>query len=154
MFSKFRSGLFLFVFFSVFLLYTGTVSRVSGSSNLYPAATVIGDEAGLFTCIVTGIVIAFLVITLFYIIHLKKRLSSALMFSKSINENAKAMIIICDSDGRVVLFNKFAQEITGHGRRDAEGKKIDEIPFLNSNPGLGKQIYECIESRNNVQNLE
>lgn len=154
MFSKFRIVLILFIFFSVLVLYAGTDACVFGNRDLYPAAGS-GEQTCILSCIAVGAVVISLLIIMAksYIIHLKKKLASERMISKSIVENAKAMIIICDSDGKVILFNKFAQEVTGHGQEDAEGKKISEIPFI-SKSNLGKRIFECIKSGNNVQNME
>ncbi|MGI6669232.1 MAG: EAL domain-containing protein [Acetivibrionales bacterium] len=154
MFLRLGIVLILFLFFSVIILRAETVACFSGNNGLYPATESTADKAGIFSYIVIGAFIIFITAMLFYIIRLRKKLSSELIISKSISENAKAMIIICDSDGKVVLFNKFAREMTGHGPEDVKGRKINEIPFFSNDSGIGKQIYECTKNGNNMQNLE
>jgi len=95
-----------------------------------------------------------LVLSLRYIVLLKRRIAREQVFSKGIIENAKTIIIVFSSDGSVVFFNKFAQEVSGYSLKDVEGKRIDEISFLNSGTSLGKMIAECIDKDINIQNIE
>lgn len=151
MFLKFRTVIILFIFASILILHAGTAACVSGNSDLYPA-TACND--GIISCIVIGVVfILLLTIVLFYIIRHRKELANEQIISRSIIENADAAIIICDSEGKVILVNKFAREIAGYEPGDAEGKRISEIPFLNKSD-IGERIYECIKSGDNAQNLE
>ncbi len=89
-----------------------------------------------------------------YITHLKNKLAREQVFSKGIIENAKTIIIICSSDGAVVVFNKFAQTVSGYAAKEVNGKRIDEISFLNERTSLGRKINECIIKDLNVQNIE
>ncbi len=105
----------------------------------------------IFAVIVLLLILAFIQ---FYISHLKKRLNNQQKFSKSIVENAKTMMIICSSDGKVVMFNKYAQEMTGYSPEEVEGSNIGEVSFLNENTGLGRMILETVKNKTVVQNFD
>lgn len=100
------------------------------------------------------VLILLLVLCLKYIIDLKHRVSREQVFSKGIIENAKMIIIVFTPDGRVIFFNKFAQKVSGYSSKEVEGKRIDEISFLNFGTSLGKMISECIDKDINIQNIE
>jgi PAS domain S-box-containing protein len=89
-----------------------------------------------------------------YISYLKKRLYTQQKFSKSIVENAKTMMIIFSSDGKVVMFNKYAQEVTGYGPEEVEGRDIGELGFLHENTGLEKVITETIKNKVVIHNYD
>ncbi len=93
-------------------------------------------------------------LTQVHISRLKKRLDLQLEFSRGIIENAKTMIIICSSDGTVLIFNRFAQDITGYSKDEVEGHNIDEIEFLKKNTDLGKLIHKAISKKAIVHNYE
>lgn len=90
--------------------------------------------------------------TQIYISQLKKKISTQQKFSNSIVENAKTMMIICSSDGKVVMFNKYASEVTGFAPEEVEGRSIGEIGFLNGDAGLGDMILETMISKKVTQN--
>jgi PAS domain S-box-containing protein len=90
--------------------------------------------------------------TQIYISQLKKKISTQQKFSNSIVENAKTMMIICSSDGKVVMFNKYASEVTGYAPEEVEGRSIGEIGFLNGDAGLGDMILETMISKKVTQN--
>ncbi len=89
-----------------------------------------------------------------YISGLKGRLLREQGFSKSIIDNANTLIIVCNIDGTIVLFNEFAQEVSGYRAEETEGKRIDEIAFLNEESNAGKQIFDCISGEFVLNNLE
>ncbi len=74
--------------------------------------------------------------------------------ARGIIENAKTIIIVCDSTGSIILFNKFAQEITGYSGKDVKGKRLDEIPAFSEDTDLGKRICDSLARGNSVQNME
>lgn len=74
--------------------------------------------------------------------------------SQAIIENAKTMVIIFSLDGKVLMFNKFAQEMTGYGRKDVTGRSIADIPFLGMDTELGRMIREAVSEKTIVQNKE
>jgi len=100
------------------------------------------------------ILVVFTLIFHFYINYLKKKLLLEHDFSKNIISNIKTMIIVCDLDGKVVMFNKFAQEISGYSLEEAKGEKVFEIPFLNEGTDLGKRIYDSIMADKLLENYE
>lgn len=74
--------------------------------------------------------------------------------SEAIIENAKTIVLIFSLDGKVLLFNKFAQEMTGYSRKDVTGRSIDEIPFLDRDTELGEIIHEAVSEKTIVRNKE
>lgn len=74
--------------------------------------------------------------------------------SKEIIDNSRTIIVVCDSDGSVVMFNKYAQEITGCSFDSVKGKRIDELPAFNDYSDIGKMICECMLAGNSLQNIE
>ncbi len=89
-----------------------------------------------------------------YISYLKKRLNTQQKLSNSIVENAKTMIIICSSDGKIVMFNKYAQDVTGYSTEEVEGHRIGEICFLHQNTGLGNVINETVKNKTVIHNYD
>lgn len=144
---KFKTMSFsLTVLFTAFAL-TDIVFAATGDSEISSTAK------GMI--IFTAIFATLLVVTVqIYIIHLKNKLTHERVVSNAIIENAKAIIIICTDDSKVVLFNKFAQEVSGYHSKEVEGKEISEIPFINQGTSLGKIILESITKDRNVQNVE
>lgn len=110
----------------------------------------------LTLCIVSGIVFVLLVYIAIRLntMRFRNNLIREQALSKGIVENAKAMVIVCAPDGTVVMFNKYAQKVTGFSSKDIEGKKIFEIPFMTKNTELGRQIHDCLLCGKNLQNLE
>lgn len=86
--------------------------------------------------------------------RLSDRLDVQLGLSKEIIEKAKNLIIICSSDGIILMFNKFAQEITGYASDDIIGRSIDEIKFLNADTELGKRIHDAVSRKTVIHNFE
>ncbi len=115
-----------------------------------------GMEALNVSSIILAVIILLLIFVFIqlYISHLKKRLNTQQKFSKSIIENAKTMMIICSSDGKVVMFNKYAQEVTGYTPEEVEGSDIEEVGFLNGNTVLGRMILETVKNKNVVKNFD
>ena len=73
---------------------------------------------------------------------------------EAIIENAKTMVLIFSLEGKVLIFNKFAQEMTGYGRKDVVGRSIDEIPLLGADTELGRIIREAMTEKTIVHNKE
>lgn len=109
--------------------------------------------ASYILTIIVFLLLVFILLQL-YITRLRKKLSHEQVFSKGIIENAGTMIIICSSDGTILMFNKFAQEVTGYSSDETEGKRIYHIPVFNEGTELGKQIYECVTKDISKQNME
>ena len=105
------------------------------------------------TLILLILAVVFLLLHM-YISYLRKRLIREQGFSKSIIANAKTMILVCDSEGTIAMFNKFTQEVSGYTAEEAEGKKVYEIPFLNEGTDAGKQIFNSLSAGTLMQNLE
>jgi diguanylate cyclase (GGDEF)-like protein/PAS domain S-box-containing protein len=111
------------------------------------------------TMIVLSIMLALSVLMLFVmhrlnVTRLNKLVLRERSYSESILSNTKTIIIVCSVDGTVVTFNKFACEISGCSRSDAEGKKVYEIPFLSKDTNIGVKIYESILSGAGLGNVE
>lgn len=136
----------LTVVFTAFIL-ADIVFAAAGDSEISGTAKGMIIFAAVFTTLL-------LVAVQIYIIHLKNKLAHERVVSKGIIENAKTVIIICTADGKVILFNKFAQEVSGYHAKEVEGKEITKIPFINQETSLGKIIAECITKDQNVQNVE
>ena len=64
----------------------------------------------------------------------RKRMEEALQrekeFSKMIIETADVLIVSLDLEGKVVLFNKKAEEVTGYSRSEVIGKDFFEVLYL------------------------
>ncbi len=122
----------------------------------YPLVAGVFENQQAFSLIVLFLLlfaVVFIMLHL-YISHLRGKIIAEQGFSKSIIDNAKTIIIICINDGTIVMFNKFAQEVSGYGPEEAEGKKIHKIPFLNDSTKIGKQIYDSLLEGHSVHNLE
>lgn len=132
--------------FCIFLTDGKSLYAASGDSPITPNTITV-------TLLLILLAVVFLLIYL-YISNLRKKLIEEQGFSKSIITNTKTIIILCTSDGTVSMFNKYAQEILGYSKEEAEGKKVYEIPFLNEATDLGKQIVDSLSSSNVVQNFE
>lgn len=105
--------------------------------------------------LVLGLLIIFMLVRL----HIKERnlkISYARehLLSRGIIDNARAIVIVCEPDGSVAMFNKFAQEITGLSLDSVKGKNINELSAFNEYCDIGKLISECLEKGNCVQNVE
>ncbi len=142
-----RTVSFLLTVLSTVFALSAKVIAAAGDSEIS------GTAKGMiiFTAVFTALL---LVAVQIYIIHLKNKLAQEQVVSNGIIENAKTVIIICSPDGKVVLFNKFAQEVSGYQAKEVEGKKISDIPFINRETSLGTIIAECITKNQNVQNIE
>lgn len=92
--------------------------------------------------------------TQLYISQLRKKLYTQQKFSEAIVENAKTMMIICSSDGKVVMFNKYASEVTGYSPEEVIGREIGSIPLLNQESGLGDKILETMKSKTAIHNYD
>ena len=118
--------------------------------NKYPPnATMI-----ILFAVLTLTVIVLFILHRLYVSRLNKEILHEHSYSESILSNAKTIIIVCAADGTVVTFNKFAQEISGCSRGDAEGKKICEIPFMQNDTDIGIKLYENILSGTETKNIE
>lgn len=147
MYSNLRTMSSLLTVLITALALPEIVFAASGDSEFSSAAKGMIIFAAIFIALL-------LVAVRLYIIHLKNKLTHERIFSKGIIENTKTIIIICTEDGKVVLFNKFAQEVSGYNSKEVEGKEISDIPFLNQGTTLGKLILESISKDQNVQNVE
>lgn len=98
------------------------------------------DISGIITIIILLLFALFILLQM-YIARLKRSLLHARDFSKSIIENAKTAIIVCNDDGTVIMFNEYAQEVSCYSASEAVGKKVCEIPFLNDGTDIGRLIY-------------
>ena len=90
----------------------------------------------------------------FYITPLKERLRIQQKFSQSIVENTKTMIIICSIDGKVLMFNRYAREVTGYSLEEVEGRDIGELCFLYDNTVLGEMIREAMKNKRVIRNYD
>lgn len=111
---------------------------------------------GYVACILSNIFLLLTVtaLMLLYITRLKRRILCEQDLSRSIIENSNTMVILCSSSGVVTMLNKYAQEITGYTLEEAEGKKINDISFFNTNASLGEKLYSCMSGNEPVQNME
>jgi PAS domain S-box-containing protein len=55
-----------------------------------------------------------------------RKLRRAHDFTSAVLETAGALIMVLDSGGRIVRLNRACEEVTGHGRQEAEGKRMWE----------------------------
>ena len=107
----------------------------------------------IFTAAVVliGLGVVFLLLQL-YIAGLRKKLSLEQEFSRGIVDNARVLIVVSEMDGRIIMFNKFAEEITGFKAEDMIGRQLGEAIFPNEEDefaaGLGESRYESVRLRN------
>lgn len=146
-------------FNNIMLLPTFSYCRISRTlSYLTGSGIAEGSSGGLQPRYVFYVVIAVIILLLIfgaiqlYINQLKKTLHTQQKFSESIVENAKTMMIICSSEGKVVMFNKYAREVTGYSPEEVVGRSISELPFLNEGTGLGEMILETLKNKTVIQN--
>jgi len=141
-----RAALYVAMIFCIFSTEVGPVNAASNDAadtSYFP-----------YIAFVTFILVVSFITFQFYINYLKKKLMLEQDFLKNIITNVKTMILVCDSGGTVVMFNKFAQEISGYSLEEAEGKKVYEIPFLNEGTDLGKQIFNSLTANSLLKNFE
>ena len=106
----------------------------------------------IYSTLLLALLLAFAIRT--YISRRDRKLYLQREVSEAIIENAKTMVFIFSLDGKVLIFNKFAQEMTGYGRNDVVGHTIDDIPFLRKDAELGKVIRDAISEKAIVHNRE
>jgi len=147
MFFKLKTISFIQIMLFTAFALTDIVFAASGDPEINSTA----KSMLIFAAV---IVVLQMVAVHIYIKRLKNRLMQERVVSNGIIENVKTIIIICTADGKVILFNKFAQEVSGYHSKEVEGKEIHEIPFLNQGTTLGKIILESIIKEQNVQNVE
>ncbi len=94
------------------------------------------------------------ILTQVHISHVRKGLEQKLQFSKRIIENAKTLIIICSTDGTVLMFNRYAEEVTGYSRNEVEGHNLEEVGFLNEDTDFGKLMREVISKEMKTQSFK
>lgn len=133
----------------IFCIFSADIDPVNA---LFKGTT--GTSKISYIIIAALMLVVLFVLLQLYISRLKKKLILEQDFSKSIIANAKTMIIVCASDGTVVMFNKFAQEVSGYSTEETEGRKVYEIPFFNEGTDVGKHIYDSMSADNPINNLE
>src|SRR5690606_29936491 len=104
----------------------------------------------VYSVLLLGLLLAFAV--KHYISRRDRKLYLQREVSEAIIENAKTMVLIFSLEGKVLIFNKFAQEMTGYGRKDVVGRSIDEIPLLGADTELGRIIREAMTEKTIVHN--
>jgi|GEM_PF-1416324 len=78
-------------------------------------------------------------------------------FSESIIETAQAIILVLDTEGRIVRFNPFMEELTGWSLAEVKGKDWFET-FLKAGDGLAikplfKKAIDDVRTRGNVNTI-
>jgi diguanylate cyclase (GGDEF)-like protein/PAS domain S-box-containing protein len=106
----------------------------------------------IYSILLTGLLFAFAI--RHYLSRRDRKLYLQREVSEAIIDNAKTMVLIFSMDEKVLLFNKFAQEMTGYSRKDVVGRSIDETPFPDKGTELGKLIREVLSEKTIVQNKE
>ncbi len=110
------------------------------------------------TLVSTGVLVFLLIFFMIrlhlYFRRIRGQCAKEQALGRGIMENAKTMIVVCDPTGSVMVFNKFAQEITGYSLKEVQGKKIDELPAFSKDTDLGKRILESLTRGNSLQNME
>lgn len=112
-----------------------------------------GENVLTITFIVIGVI---LVLLLFwaYISYLGRKLALEQGLFKGIVNHAKIIIIVSQSDGTVVLFNKYAEESTGFTLDEMKGKKLYDTMLLKDK---GEQIKNMLDNNpgtDTIQNAE
>jgi len=124
-------------------------------------ASIISHQTGnigllIVLCAVFAVVLVLFSLSVLFIrvSNLREKLDLQLGLSKEVIEKAKTLIIVCSSDGTVLMFNKFAQDVTGYAPDDIIGHSIGEISFLNAQTELGKRIRDAISKKAVIHNFE
>ena len=107
--------------------------------------------------IILGIILGIMLIILLlrvYITYLRRKLSLEQDFSKGIIDYAKTVIIVSQLDGTILLFNRYAQEITGFNADEVEGKKLYETHLLKDKEEFIKNMFDNIPKADTVHTLE
>ena len=89
-----------------------------------------------------------------YISHLRRKLSREQDFSKGIVNNAKILIVVSHMDGTIIMFNRFAEEVTGFNAEEIVGKQLCETIFPNEMDEFIKSLQETRLESSIIRNLE
>lgn len=89
-----------------------------------------------------------------YITRLRKKLSQEQDFSKGIVNNAKILIIVSHMDGTIIMFNRFAEEVTGYRVDEMVGKQLCETIFPNEMDEFIKNLRATRLESSIIRNLE
>jgi diguanylate cyclase (GGDEF)-like protein/PAS domain S-box-containing protein len=134
--------------------YSGSLPSISSLTVYEGSSGGIQPESSYYVLIAVAVLLLVFAAIQLYISKLKKRLHNQQILSKSIVENAKTMMIICSSDGKVIIFNKYAHEVTGYSPEEIEGSYVGNIPLLNEGTGLGEMILETMRSKTVMHNYD
>lgn len=108
----------------------------------------------VLTAVLTFLLIFFMIRLHMYFRRTRSQYAKEQALTRGIIDNAKTIIIVCDPEGSVMVFNKFAEEITGYSFKDVKGKRIDKLPAFSEDTDLGKRIFESLTMDTNLRNME
>lgn len=89
-----------------------------------------------------------------YIARLRRKISLEQDFSKGIVNNSKILIVVAKMDGTIVVFNEFAEEVTGFKAEEMEGKQLCEAIFPDEMDEFIKSLQETGLEFRMIRNME
>jgi PAS domain S-box-containing protein len=119
----------------------GTMRRKDGSEFIAETSRAMGktSKGVFFTAIIRDITKRSL---------MEEELQREKDFSKTIIETADVLIVIVDLEGKVMLFNKKAEEVTGYSREDVIGKDLFKTVFPEvHSAGFIKMSQELLQGK-------
>ena len=75
-------------------------------------------------------------------------------FDWGIMETAQAIIVLADTDGRVLRLNRFGQELTGYTEEEVRGKDCFEIALAEEDRAPAREAFKQLLAGDTVQGLE
>lgn len=108
----------------------------------------------LTAIIVMAGLLAILFLLQIYISRLRRKLSLEQGFSKGIVNNAKILIVVSQVDGTIIMFNRFAEEVTGFRAEEIVGKQLCETIFPNEMDQFIKSLPGTEFESRVIRNLE
>lgn len=99
--------------------------------------------AAVILALATGAVILFLQL---YIRRLRRKLTLEQGFSNGIVDNANIMVAVARTDGTAIMFNKYAEDITGYKAKEVVGRPLSEtiIPGWNNEEASARNMENHI----------
>lgn len=85
---------------------------------------------------------------------LEQKLIEEKELNQSIFENVPAITFLWDEDGKIIKFNKYAQEKTGHSEEDVLGKRWVDILIPGDISQYMDEVYEEIKNEKLIQDHE
>jgi diguanylate cyclase (GGDEF)-like protein/PAS domain S-box-containing protein len=89
-----------------------------------------------------------------YIARLRRKLSLEQDFSRGIVDNSKILIVVSNMDGKIIMFNKFAEEVTGFKAGEIIGKQLCEAIFPDKRDELINWLEEIKHGSGMLRNME